>query len=342
MFNKRLKTSMNILVIKLGAAGDVVRTTAILPGLKEKYPKAQIDWLTDKPMIELLDGNPCLRGIFFMGDKSGFAKNHYDLVINFDEDFGVCLLASHLKTKRLVGTYADDGEIKYTPEAAAKFDMSRLSRHSPEEADRLKKVANKKTYQELCYNMLGLKYRGQRPYFHLEAKDKKFAAEFAKNNGLKRGQQIIGINTGAGGKWHHKKLGLTETVTLIKHIASKHPKSKLILFNGLEHYDRHQVILEKTAGVRNLVDGGYENTFRQLGAKINLCQTLVTSDSLALHIGTALKKKIVAFFGPTSPWEVDLYGKGAKILPIKGCLNCWEPKCKTPPEFNLDEIVRAI
>lgn len=332
---------MRILIIKLGAAGDVVRTTAILPGLKEKYPKAKIEWLTDRPMVELLDGNPYLKGVFFMGDKSGFAKNHYDLVINFDEDFGVCLLASQLKTKRLIGTYVDDGEIRYTPEATVRFDMSRLSRHLPEEANRLK-FANRKTYQELCYDMLGLKYRGQRPYFHLTAKDKKFAAEFAKSKGIKRGQQVIGINTGAGGKWHHKKLGLAETVNLVENIASSHPKSKLILFNGLEYYDRHFTILEKTAGIPNLVDGGCENTFGQLGAKINLCHTLITSDSLALHIGTALKKKMVAFFGPTSPWEVDLYDNGTKILPIKGCLNCWEPKCKTPPQFDLDEIVKSI
>lgn len=332
---------MKILIIKLGAAGDVVRTTAILPGLKQKYPKAQIDWLTDWHMVELLESNPYLKGIFFIGDKSGFAKNSYDLVINLDEDFDVCLLASHIKTKQLIGTYVDDGNILYTPGAAVKFDMSRISRHSPEEADRLKRE-NRKTYQELCYNMLELDYNGQRPYFHLSKEGKKFARQFARKNGIKNGVRVIGINTGAGGKWHHKKLGLSETVALIKNLASRYPRAKLILLDGLDLYDRHHTILEKASGLRNLIDGGCENTLKQLGAIINLCDTLITSDSLALHIGTALKKKIIAFFGPTSPWEINLYGNGTKILPIKGCLNCWEPKCKTPPEFNLDEIIRMV
>lgn len=331
---------MKILVIKLGAAGDVVRTTSILPGLKQRYPGAKVSWLTDQSMVELLEGNPHLEEVFFMGDKSEFAKNLYDLVINLDEDFGVCLLASYLKTKRLIGTCVKDGDIVYTPEAAIKFDMSRLSKHPPHKADQLKKE-NRKTYQELCYNMLGLEYHGQRPYFSLSAKEKRFSAKFAISHGIKKNDKVIGINTSAGGKWHHKKMGLAETVDLIKKLASRYPQAKLILFNGLGHYDRHNIILKKTAKIKNLIDGGCENTFKQLGAKINLCNTLITSDSLALHIGTALKKKVVAFFGPTSPWEVDLYDNGVKILPTKGCLNCWEPKCKTPPEFDLDQIVKV-
>ena len=42
---------MEILVIKLGAIGDVIRTTAILSGLKERYKDCKIDWLTKKKAI---------------------------------------------------------------------------------------------------------------------------------------------------------------------------------------------------------------------------------------------------------------------------------------------------
>ena len=43
-----------ILIIKLGALGDVIRTTSILKGLKEKYPNCKIDWVTYKYCFELL------------------------------------------------------------------------------------------------------------------------------------------------------------------------------------------------------------------------------------------------------------------------------------------------
>lgn len=46
---------MKILIVKIGAIGDVLRTTSILKGLKGKYKGAEIDWLTSKNgLFELL------------------------------------------------------------------------------------------------------------------------------------------------------------------------------------------------------------------------------------------------------------------------------------------------
>ena len=51
-----LTTKLNrsrILIIKLEAVGDVLRTTCILHGLKEKYPKSEITWITCKSAVPL-------------------------------------------------------------------------------------------------------------------------------------------------------------------------------------------------------------------------------------------------------------------------------------------------
>ncbi|MFQ5697695.1 MAG: glycosyltransferase family 9 protein [Myxococcota bacterium] len=46
----------SILVIRLGALGDVVRTRFAFPGLRELYPSARIDWLVDDHSAAGLDG----------------------------------------------------------------------------------------------------------------------------------------------------------------------------------------------------------------------------------------------------------------------------------------------
>jgi len=43
---------------------------------------------------------------------------------------------------------------------------------------------------------------------------------------------------------------------------------------------------------------------------INESRILVTNDSLGLHLALALKKEVVAMFGPTSSREVNFYGRG--------------------------------
>ena len=40
-----------ILIIKLGAIGDVIRTTPLLEPIKKQYPDAKIYWLTYTPSI---------------------------------------------------------------------------------------------------------------------------------------------------------------------------------------------------------------------------------------------------------------------------------------------------
>ena len=47
-----------ILLVQLGLCGDVLRTTALLPAIRRRYPKAHITWLTRPSAAELLLHNP--------------------------------------------------------------------------------------------------------------------------------------------------------------------------------------------------------------------------------------------------------------------------------------------
>ena len=43
--------SKRILIIKLGAIGDVIRTTPLISTYKKRYPNCKITWLTMTPAI---------------------------------------------------------------------------------------------------------------------------------------------------------------------------------------------------------------------------------------------------------------------------------------------------
>jgi len=63
---------------------------------------------------------------------------------------------------------------------------------------------------------------------------------------------------------------------------------------------------------------------------INSCKMIVSADTLGLHLAIALKKKIVALFGPTPFNEVYLYNLGVYLLPQASydCIPCYLPVCK--------------
>ena len=331
---------MNILIIKLGAIGDVIRTTAILPGLKEKYPKGNITWVTKEESFDILRNNGLIERIFLInGAKKDKIKNEeYALAINLDDDNDACKLASEINTKKLIGAYAKNGKITYTEDSSLWFDMGLISNYGKEKADELK-AKNKKTYQEIMYQILDLDYKKQDPVLVLSKKELEFGKKFAKNNGIQDKNIVIGINTGAGGRWQDKKLSIGETAELIGKL-NKIENAKLLLFGGPEEKERNRKIisLEK----KDLIDAGTDNSLLEFAALVNLCNVLVTSDSLAMHIGTALKKKIVSFFYPTSSSEIETYGRGIKIIG-KGKSYCsYETKCKYPPKWNIDEFVDAV
>ncbi len=85
---------------------------------------------------------------------------------------------------------------------------------------------------------------------------------------------------------------------------------------------------------------------------INSCRLIVTNDSLGMHLAIALRKKIIALFGPSSSKEVCLYKRGVKLLPKTRykCVPCLDPICVQKvncmeyitPETVKDEIIKML
>ncbi len=310
---------MKILIIKLAALGDVLRTTSFLRPLIKKYP-AEIDWLTSKNAAPLLENNPYIKRVFVMSnekDEQDILKEEYEMIISLEEEEAPAHIANRVKHKRLTGVCYEKGKLSYTPETSYWFDMSLISRFGKEKADELKK-RNKQSYQDIWMEILGLEKKDYEPVLVLTEKEKEFGKQFAIKNNL-RHQLVIGFNTGAGRRWPMKSLSEEKTAWLIDKVQEE-LKAKALIFGGKDEKERNQRIAQLCK--RRPIDTG-TNSLREFAALLNLCDLIVVSDTLALHIATALGKKTVAFFGPTSAAEIELYGKGSKIVPDSECYCCY-------------------
>lgn len=329
-----------ILVIKFGAIGDVLRTTSILKPLKNKYKACFITWVTRKESFDLLQNNPFIDKLIDINNYGILLNKQYYLVISLDDDYEACELASKLDKKMLIGSYLDkDKNRTYTKSAALWFDMGLLGGL---DRDDLKK-ANKRTYQGILFEILDIKYKDEGPILILTKMDLVFGKGFAEKKGIKRNNLVIGINTGAGERWELKRLSEEKTIELID-ILYKEINAKLILLGGPEEKDRNNRILNKVKD--KVIDGGCDNSLREFDSIINLCDLVITSDSLALHIALALKKRVVVFFGPTSANEIELYGLGRKVLPGRGFLCFYKKKCVHKRNcgdlIKVEDIIRSV
>lgn len=72
---------------------------------------------------------------------------------------------------------------------------------------------------------------------------------------------------------------------------------------------------------------------------INACRLIATNDSLGMHIAMALKKNVIALFGPSSSKEVYLYEMGKILLPKVDykCIPCLQREC-----FQKEHCMRFI
>lgn len=146
-----------VLIHKLGAAGDVVRTTPLLKVL-EGY---EIHWLVGSKNGGLLVG----LGVSVFTSVEQIPRGVlYDLVVSLEEDpKQLAALFPVISYAQIVGTYlTKSGEIDYTDSAQTWFDMSLISRLGKKRADVLK-LQNRRSYQSILFQMLGHEFKGE-PY----------------------------------------------------------------------------------------------------------------------------------------------------------------------------------
>ena len=329
---------MNILVIKTGAQGDVVRTSFIAQALRDKYKgnNPKIFWLTNKINFPFFFNNPYVHKVVSSENKNYLRNFKWDLIINLEEDEENCRFAMSLKPKKIIGFLYHQGKILPTPTAKEWFDMSALGEKPYN--DELKK-RNKKTHRQILSEIVEIEnYQEYEPFFRLSANQRKIAKDFMRRYNLSRTDLIIGINTGSADRWP-KQLSVKKTGELIDSIYKKF-NAKILLFGGPNEMERNTKIHKITSSP--IIDTGCGNNLLEFPALISVCNLFITSDSLGLHISLALKRKTIALIGPTSPSEIEMYEFGEKVIADSKCICCYKKDCDSMDKISLKEIISKV
>ncbi len=326
--------SYRILVIKLDSMGDVLRTTSLLPALKEKFPASALSWVTRRESADLITGNPLIDEILIFETNAVYhlLARTFDLVLGLDATKDSAALCSLSRGNEKLGFGLDpSGAIFPVNQAAQEWFYMGLN-------DELKKK-NRKSYQQIMLEICNVPAAGfHLPQLYLAENEAAFGRVFLVQNGVDLTRPVIGLNTGSGSRWELKSLPLRALIKIIERLKANF---QVVLLGGPQEQEKNDNLSRLTGAL----DTGCNNSLREFAGIVNQCSLVISGDTLALHIALALQKKIVAFFGPTSPHEIELSLLGEKYFAPLDCISCYHPSCQKTPNcmelIKVDDIISA-
>ncbi|UYZ59440.1 glycosyltransferase family 9 protein [Hymenobacter latericus] len=297
-----------ILIIKLGAIGDVIRTTPLLRRLRQEYPQGYITWLTHTPAILPQDAVDEILKFDFAAVLQLQARE-FDVVFNLDKDKEAGALLNTLKAPQKFG-YA------LRPYDGVAWPANDLAQHKflTGVFDQLS-LQNTKPYVQEIFELCGYEFRGEEYVFDNHA-DKGYQWPQLPPAGRR-----VGLNTGCGDRWTTRLWSDEKWIALITQLqqAGYAP----VLLGGAAEEERNQRLHAATGAP-------YLGHF-PLPQFINLLDQMdliVTQVTMAMHISIALRKPTVLMNNIFNPYEFDLYGRGQIVQPDRQCVCFYRGTCK--------------
>ncbi|PIV80294.1 glycosyltransferase family 9 protein [bacterium CG17_big_fil_post_rev_8_21_14_2_50_64_8] len=309
-----------ILIVKLGAAGDVIRTTPLLHVLKRDYPDHILTWVTDFP--DLLPDSVDDPARLDTPTELWLRHTPFDLVINLDKDRQACALAASVQAGRRWGfTLGDDGMCRpvtegVTPQQAAAA-QAKFHTGLFDDVNQACTLSYPQEIFAICgYEFAGQEYILDRP-------------QPAPHFDLPEGT-LVGLNTGCGGRWTSRLWPEDHWAAL----ASGLQDAGLVpvLLGGPDEDARNRRLSAATGAV---YPGHFDlRTFLGL---MDRCEIVVTAVTMAMHIALGLGKKLVLFNNIFNPREFELYGRGRILAPDSPCTCFFQPRCRRK-DFCLETL----
>jgi ADP-heptose:LPS heptosyltransferase len=299
------KVSHKILIIKLGAMGDVIRTTPLVLRYKKLYPNCKITWLTLTP--DILPKNDIHEILSFKLESILYIQETaWDIAINLDKEKEAGALLKRVEAKEKYGYILKDGVITpYNELAYHKFETGMFDDVSK---------ANTLSYPEEIFDICGLTYEGEKNLLE-NHEDKGYTWNFDKT------KKIIGLNTGCGDRWTTRLWSSEKWVGLIKLLQTQNFE---VLLLGGKQEDERNIELQKLTGATYL---GYFS-LQQFINLVYQCDLVVTQVTMAMHITLGLDKKIVLMNNIFNPYEFNVKAENGMIVaPEKACKCFYKGSC---------------
>ena len=319
-----------ILLIKPRGIGDIIHSTIVLENLREYFPAAEINYLTEEFAKRAVENNPFVKKVltyrkkdFVLKAVKKIRKEKYDLIFDF---------WSNPKTAQM------------TFLSGAKYRVG-FDHHGRKYAYNIKTKSNDPNLHAAENHLVLLEYLGipiisKKTLFYLSDTEIKFAKRFIKQN--VQSESIIGILPSGG--WESKRCEPEKWIEICKVISDKFKVKFLILWGPGDEDDAEKI----KSGLNDFAIKIPKTTVGELSGFINECDLVIANDSGPMHISAALGIPTLGIFGPTNPIAHRPYSVNSDYV-IKKDLHCiicnklicpYDHECMK--ELPVDEVIQKV
>ncbi len=330
--------NQRILIIRLSSIGDVLHATPVAKALKEAYPACHITWIVSNMSASLLMNNPYIDQLYVWSReefdqavkkrqfavlrklwqqlKAFYKENQFDIVLDIHGLFLSGMIAAYSKAQRRIGM-ANTRELN-------RFFMTEQA-PSPTSPHVIKRYLS-------VLAPLHIQTNDHQMTLKLTAELHKFADDFLERNHIDSQKKLLMINPKTS--WLSKNWGNENFARLIDMLA---PNIQILLCGSIQ--DTADATTITSLCHKPLFDAVGKTSLLELAALIHRTDLLLTGDTGALHIATALQIPTVSLWGPTSPEQYGpLVPNHIVVQSTHSCVTCHKTKCAT----GKNDCMRAI
>jgi heptosyltransferase-1 len=325
---------VRILIVRLGALGDIVHALPACAALRDTWPDATIDWLVDARHREILDLVPaidecvCLPSTVSaqLGVVSELRQRRYDLAIDLQGLIKSAIFARASGAKRTAGFRA--AQLR---ERAAALLYTETHDASPFPHVVLKNLA--------LVRALGA--RGGDLRFALRIPSSSVTATVNAMPGFRDGVPYALLNPGAA--WSNKRWPPERFGGVAAALRDRHGLPSLVAWGPGEE----RLAQAAVGSSRGAAQAAPPTSVHDLVALTANAALVVAGDTGPLHIAVALGRPVVAIHGPTSPARNGpLRDEDAAVSRFDACPCHHQRRCNAArwclDDVTVDDVMGAI
>ena len=343
-----------ILIIRLSAIGDVVRTLPALRALRSKFPSAYIAWIVEENAQDLLQGHPDLNYLFVFKRKKWTREffslhnflNPFKEMLDFfrkirGEHFDLVLDFHGILKSGLIGFLSGVPlRVGFSRTYSKEFNYLFNNYHINIETDTISRIERNLNF----IRFLDIHCDDQEPIIPITEEDRQYIDNFFKEKDLYKHTLLIAIHPGTSKKTLYKRWNISYYATIADKLIDK-LHAKIIWTWGPGELETVETIVDRMN--RESIIACKTENLRQLAEIFRKSNLFLGSDSGPMHIASFVKTPVVAIYGPTDPVVNAPYEKNPHIMVRKDllCSPCRNRKCKSLQCMNMvmpDEVFDAV